>query len=70
MSLNMYLGEVRSQTQSMNAVCTATIQGMEQAIQSIDAFATDTVLQGKHIAVQNHFCTNLSSFSARNHLSV
>ncbi|MED3541186.1 T7SS effector LXG polymorphic toxin [Bacillus toyonensis] len=47
MSLNMYLGEVRSQTQSMNAVCTATIQGMEQAIQSIDAFATDTVLQGQ-----------------------
>ena len=39
----------------MNAVCTATIQGMEQAIQSIDAFAIDTVLQGKHIAVQNHF---------------
>ncbi len=27
-------GEVQSQTQSMNAVCTATIQGMEQAIQS------------------------------------
>ncbi|WP_088233376.1 T7SS effector LXG polymorphic toxin [Bacillus cereus] len=47
MSLNMYLGEVQSQTQSMNAVCTATIQGMEQAIQSIDAFATDTVLQGQ-----------------------
>ena len=47
MSLNMYLGEVRSQTQSMNAVCTATIQGMEEAIQSIDAFAVDTVLQGQ-----------------------
>ncbi|EEM17130.1 Hypothetical Cytosolic Protein [Bacillus pseudomycoides DSM 12442] len=31
----------------MNAVCTATIQGMEQAIQSIDAFASDTVLQGQ-----------------------
>ncbi|MDH4424677.1 EndoU domain-containing protein [Bacillus cereus] len=45
MSLNMYLGEVHTQTQSMNAVCTATIQGMEQAIQSIDAFAVDTVLQ-------------------------
>jgi len=42
----MYLGEVHAQTQSMNAVCTATIQAMEQAIQSIDAFATDTVLQG------------------------
>ncbi len=42
----MYLGEVHTQTQSMNAVCTATIQGMEQAIQSIDAFAIDTVLQG------------------------
>ncbi|RXJ13577.1 hypothetical protein ETJ91_25195 [Bacillus albus] len=47
MSLNMYLGEVHSQTQSMNAVCTATIQSMEQAIQSIDAFAMDTVLQGQ-----------------------
>ena len=31
----------------MNAVCVATIQAMEQAIQSIDTFATDTVLQGK-----------------------
>ena len=48
----------------------ATIQGMEQAIQSIDAFATDTVLQGKHIAVQKHFCTNLSTFGTRNHLFV
>ncbi|MDR4903475.1 AHH domain-containing protein [Bacillus mycoides] len=47
MSLNMYLGEIQNQTQSMNAVCTATIQGMEQAIQSIDAFAIDTVLQGQ-----------------------
>ncbi|MEI5949496.1 DNA/RNA non-specific endonuclease [Bacillus albus] len=47
MSLNMYLGEVQSQTQSMNALCTATIQGMGQAIQSIDAFAVDTVLQGQ-----------------------
>ncbi|EJR66515.1 hypothetical protein IIO_01131 [Bacillus cereus VD115] len=47
MSLNMYLDEVQSQTQSMNAVCTATIQGMEQVIQSIDTFAIDTVLQGQ-----------------------
>ncbi|MCU4770605.1 HNH/endonuclease VII fold putative polymorphic toxin [Bacillus toyonensis] len=47
MSLNMYLGEVQGQTQSMNAVCIATIQGMEQVIQSIDAFAVDTVLQGQ-----------------------
>ncbi|WP_434712227.1 LXG domain-containing protein [Bacillus cereus] len=47
MSLNMYLGEVQSQTQSMNAICNATIQSMEQAIQSIDAFAIDTVLQGR-----------------------
>ena len=45
MSLNMYLGEVQSQTQSMNAICNATIQSMEQVIQSIDAFAIDTVLQ-------------------------
>ncbi len=47
MSLNMYLGEVQGQTQSMNAVCNATIQGMEQVIQSIDAFTIDTVLQGQ-----------------------
>ncbi|MEI5912796.1 T7SS effector LXG polymorphic toxin [Bacillus albus] len=47
MSLNMYLGEVQSQTQSMNAICNTTIQSMEQAIQSIDAFAIDTVLQGQ-----------------------
>ncbi|SEJ44692.1 AHH domain-containing protein [Bacillus thuringiensis] len=47
MSLNMYLGEVQNQTQSMNAVCVTTIQAMEQAIQSIDTFATDTVLQGQ-----------------------
>ncbi|WP_242142436.1 MULTISPECIES: HNH/endonuclease VII fold putative polymorphic toxin [unclassified Bacillus cereus group] len=47
MSLNMYLGEVQSQTQNMNAVCTATIQGMEQAIQLIDTFALDPVLQGQ-----------------------
>lgn len=43
----MHLGEVHAQTQSMNAVCTATIQAMEQAIQSIDTFAMDTVLQGQ-----------------------
>ncbi|PRD08142.1 cytoplasmic protein [Bacillus sp. MYb56] len=47
MSLNMYLGEVQSQTQTMNAVCTAIIQGMEEAINSIDAFTGDTVLQGQ-----------------------
>ncbi|PEA56052.1 cytoplasmic protein [Bacillus pseudomycoides] len=47
MSLNMYLGEVRAQAQSMNAFCTATIQGMEQAINSIDAFVFDAVLQGQ-----------------------
>ncbi|HHT7132325.1 TPA: T7SS effector LXG polymorphic toxin, partial [Bacillus cereus] len=27
MSLNMYLGEVQAQTESMNAFCNATIQG-------------------------------------------
>lgn len=43
----MYLGEVQAQTQSMNAFCTTTIQGMEQAIQSIDAFTSDTILQGQ-----------------------
>ncbi|MCW1240520.1 LXG domain-containing protein [Bacillus pretiosus] len=47
MSLNMYLGEVQAQTESMNAFCNATIQGMEQILHSIDAFALDTVLQGQ-----------------------
>ncbi|CAG9611828.1 hypothetical protein BACCIP111899_01000 [Bacillus rhizoplanae] len=47
MSLNMYLGEVQAQSQSMNAFCAATIQGMEQAISSIDAFVGDAVLQGQ-----------------------
>ncbi|PEP88348.1 HNH/endonuclease VII fold putative polymorphic toxin [Bacillus pseudomycoides] len=47
MNLNMHLGEVQSQTQSMNAVCTATIQGMEQAIQSIDALVSDEMLKGQ-----------------------
>lgn len=41
------LGEVHTQTQSMNAMCIATIQGMEQAINSIDAFVGDAVLQGQ-----------------------
>ncbi len=59
MSLNMYLGEVRSQTQSMNAVCTATIQGMEEAIQSIDAFAVDTVLQGQTYSSAKSFLYKL-----------
>ena len=43
----MYIGEVQAQTKSMNAFCTATIQGMEKAIGSIDAFAGDVMLQGK-----------------------
>ena len=47
MSLNMYIGEVQAQTDSMNAFCIATIQGMEKAISSIDAFAGDVMLQGK-----------------------
>ena len=47
MSLNMYLGEVKTQSKSMNAFCVATIQGMEQVINSIDAFVLDAVLQGQ-----------------------
>lgn len=47
MSLCMYLGEVTKQTQSMNSFCIKTIQGMEQAIQSIDTFVCNSVLQGK-----------------------
>ena len=51
--------EVQGQTQSMNAVCNATIQGMEQVIQSIDALQLILFYKDKLIAVQNHFCTNL-----------
>ncbi|CAM4193729.1 hypothetical protein BAMA_23980 [Bacillus manliponensis] len=47
MSLNMYLGEVQAQTESMNASCNAIIESMEQVIQSIDSFVGDAVLQGK-----------------------
>ncbi|PFU20229.1 pre-toxin TG domain-containing protein [Bacillus cereus] len=47
MALNMYLGEVQAQTESMNAFCVATIQGMERVINSIDDFVGDTILQGK-----------------------
>ncbi|WP_369900854.1 T7SS effector LXG polymorphic toxin [Bacillus manliponensis] len=47
MSLNMYVGEVQAQTESMNAFCNATIQGMEEVIRSIDSFAGDVMLQGK-----------------------
>nr|WP_239534502.1 T7SS effector LXG polymorphic toxin [Priestia taiwanensis] len=42
----MFIGSVRTQSQSMNDFCNATIQGMEQAIRSIDAFASDVILQG------------------------
>ncbi|UYX55536.1 EndoU domain-containing protein [Bacillus thuringiensis] len=45
MSLNMYLGEVQSQTQSMNAVCIATIQGMEQAIH--EAYSNKRCISGR-----------------------
>lgn len=69
MSLNMYLGEVQSQTQSMNAICNATIQSMEQAIQSIDAFAIDTVLQGQtYSSAKSLPCPNISAISTRNHM--
>ena len=68
MSLNMYLGEVQSQTQSMNAICNATIQSMEQVIQSIDAFAIDTVLQGQTYSSKILPCPNISAISARNYM--
>lgn len=46
MGLNMYIGEVQAQTESMNNFCYATIQGMEEVIRSIDAFALDITLKG------------------------
>ncbi|SDZ53181.1 LXG domain of WXG superfamily protein [Evansella caseinilytica] len=47
MSLNMYLGSADVQTSSMNQFCIQTIQGMEEAIASIDQFALNMSLQGK-----------------------
>jgi hypothetical protein len=47
MSLNMYLAETDAQVQSMNAICKETIQGMENAIRSIDRFRGSIVLRGK-----------------------
>lgn len=60
MGLNMYLGEVQAQTESMNAFCVATIQGMEQVINSIDAFVAilfckgKLMIQGRH-SLHRHF---------------
>lgn len=47
MSLNMYLGETDSQTNTMNKLCVHIIQSMEQVMDSIDSFTGATLLQGK-----------------------
>ncbi|MCR6111558.1 hypothetical protein HXA35_14510 [Bacillus sp. A301a_S52] len=47
MSLNMYLGSADAQTSSMNHICIQTIQGMEEAMTSIDHFTLNMGLQGK-----------------------
>ncbi|MBC1501344.1 hypothetical protein HB943_12095 [Listeria weihenstephanensis] len=46
MSLNMYLSEVDTQTATITDICYQTIQGMEQVIDSIDAFTGDILLKG------------------------
>lgn len=47
MSLNMYLGSTDTQTMSMNQFCIQTIQGMEEAMASIDQFLLNMLLQGE-----------------------
>lgn len=47
MSLNMFHGETDKQKSSMNLICIKTIQGMEQALQSIDSFSGSIHLQGE-----------------------
>lgn len=54
MSLNMYLGEINAQSQSMNHICNETIHGMEKTIRSIDIFRGSIRLQGKsYISAKN-----------------
>ena len=47
MSLNMYLGETDTQTESMNTVCIEIIQSMEETMSSITAFTLAFSLQGE-----------------------
>ncbi|MBC1557365.1 hypothetical protein HB911_01470 [Listeria booriae] len=46
MSLNMYLGEVDTQTSTITDTCNETIHAMKQVIQSIDTFTGDVILKG------------------------
>ncbi|MBF2456558.1 hypothetical protein [Listeria welshimeri] len=46
MSLNMYLGEVDTQTSTITDICNETIHAMKQVIQSIDTFTGDVILKG------------------------
>ncbi|SDZ69019.1 LXG domain of WXG superfamily protein, partial [Evansella caseinilytica] len=47
MSLNMFLGEVNSQTESINQVYADGIEAMQQVIVAIELFYMDGKLQGK-----------------------
>lgn len=58
MSLNMYLGETRSQSISMNSICDETIHGMERAIRAIDTFRGSTELQGKSYDSAKNFMSH------------
>ncbi|EFR96331.1 Bacillus transposase protein [Listeria ivanovii subsp. londoniensis] len=50
MGIDMYLGEVESQTTSVETFCQLTIEGLEDVIRAIDAFNMEPSLQGKTYA--------------------
>ncbi|MBC1431021.1 T7SS effector LXG polymorphic toxin, partial [Listeria seeligeri] len=50
MGIDMYLGEVESQTTSVETFCQLTIDGLEDVIRAIDAFNMEPSLQGKTYA--------------------
>ncbi|MBC1484514.1 hypothetical protein HCJ58_14975 [Listeria sp. FSL L7-1509] len=50
MGIDMYLGEVESQTTSVETFCQLTIEGLEDVIRAIDAFNMEPSLKGKTYA--------------------
>ncbi|EAE3734178.1 hypothetical protein E4T02_14580 [Listeria monocytogenes] len=50
MGIDMYLGEVESQTTSVETFCQLTIDGLEDVIRAIDMFNLEPSLQGKTYA--------------------
>ncbi|KMT49247.1 hypothetical protein TU51_15780 [Bacillus cytotoxicus] len=55
MSLNMYLGEVQNQTQSMNAVVLLPFKVWNKRSSRLTLLQSIRFYKDKHIVVQNHF---------------